>query len=179
MKEKAFKKAELKLISELMKNSRRSDRELAKAAGVSQPTVSRFLKKLENEGVIREYTIIPDFSKLGYGLLALNFVTLRKSLAPEEVMKARKTAKERVEQSQFGIVMLERGIGLGFDGVIVSLYKDYTDYAKHKNALKNFSFIDNSKIETFLIDLHDKVKYRPLSFRTIAEQLFSLNREEE
>jgi hypothetical protein len=44
-----MKNIELKLISELMKNSRRSDRELAKAIGVSQPTVSRLIKKLENQ----------------------------------------------------------------------------------------------------------------------------------
>jgi len=119
----------LKLIAELMKNSRRSDRELAKTNGVSQPTVGRLMKKLEKEGIIKEYTVIPDFGKLGYGLLALNFVKLTKSLSSEEIENARKTAKEKVEQSRFGIVMLDRGIGLGFDGVIVSLYKDYSEYA--------------------------------------------------
>ena len=36
-----LKDVELKLFSELMKNSRRSDRELAKVIGVSQPTVTR------------------------------------------------------------------------------------------------------------------------------------------
>jgi DNA-binding Lrp family transcriptional regulator len=43
------KDAELKLISELMKDSRRSDRELAKAVGVSQPTISRMIRKLEKD----------------------------------------------------------------------------------------------------------------------------------
>lgn len=64
-----MKNVELKLISELMKNSRRSYRELAKAVGVSQPTVSRTLKKLEKEGYIKEYTMIPDFLKLGCGIV--------------------------------------------------------------------------------------------------------------
>jgi DNA-binding Lrp family transcriptional regulator len=41
-----MKETALKLIAELMKNSRRSDRELAKAVGVSQPTVTRTIKKL-------------------------------------------------------------------------------------------------------------------------------------
>ena len=40
------KDVELKLISELMKDSRRSDRELAKAIGVSQPTISRMIRKI-------------------------------------------------------------------------------------------------------------------------------------
>jgi DNA-binding Lrp family transcriptional regulator len=48
-----IKNVKLELISERMKNSRRSDRDLAKAIGVSQPTVSRMIKKLENEGIIK------------------------------------------------------------------------------------------------------------------------------
>jgi DNA-binding Lrp family transcriptional regulator len=36
-----MKDVELRLISELLKNSRRSDRELAKVLHVSQPTVGR------------------------------------------------------------------------------------------------------------------------------------------
>jgi Lrp/AsnC family transcriptional regulator for asnA, asnC and gidA len=58
-----MKDIELKLLSELMKNSRRSDRELAKAIGTSQPPVSRMISRLEKEGVIKEYTMTPDFSK--------------------------------------------------------------------------------------------------------------------
>lgn len=46
---RGMKETELKLVSELMKNSRRSDRELARAMGVSQPTVSRMIRKLEKE----------------------------------------------------------------------------------------------------------------------------------
>lgn len=53
-----MKDIEVRIISELMKNSRRSDRELAKAIGVSQPTISRTIKRLEKEGYIREYTMI-------------------------------------------------------------------------------------------------------------------------
>lgn len=38
-----MKDVELSLVAELLKDSRRSDRELAKAIGVSQPTVSRLM----------------------------------------------------------------------------------------------------------------------------------------
>ena len=54
-----LKELERKLLSELIKNSHRSDRELAKAIGSSQPTTTRLRNKLEKEGYIREYTIIP------------------------------------------------------------------------------------------------------------------------
>ena len=64
-----------KLLSELVKNSRRSDRELAKAIDASQPTTTRLRTKLEKEGYIKEYTVIPNF-KIGYTIMALNFMKL-------------------------------------------------------------------------------------------------------
>jgi DNA-binding Lrp family transcriptional regulator len=84
-----MKEVERKLISELMKNSRRSDRQLARAVGVSQPTVSRLIKKLEKQGYIREYTMIPDFAKLGYELMA---ITLAKMDAPPSAEIVKKNA---------------------------------------------------------------------------------------
>ena len=71
-----MKDTELKLVSELMKNSRRSDRELARLIGVSQPTVSRMIKNLEKEGIIQEYTMIPDMIKLGIEIVAITRVAL-------------------------------------------------------------------------------------------------------
>jgi DNA-binding Lrp family transcriptional regulator len=75
-----MKETELKLIAGLMRNSRRSDRELAKAIRVPQPTVTRMIRRLEKEGVIKEYTMISDFSKLGYRPLTLSY--LAKGLLP-------------------------------------------------------------------------------------------------
>ncbi len=169
--EKSLKNLELRLISELLKGSRRSDRELAKALGVSQPTVSRAIGKLEKQGFIRNYTILPVFGKLGYTLLAITYVKLRVSYTEEEIDKVRRAVRDAIEQSQFGIIMLERGIGLGYDACIMAIYKDYSEYSSHKNVIKNFPFIDNSKIETFIINLEDPVRYRPLNFDIIAKQL--------
>jgi len=56
------------LLYELMKNSKRSDRELAKVVKVSQPTITRMRKNLEKKGYIREYTIVPAVEKLGFEL---------------------------------------------------------------------------------------------------------------
>jgi DNA-binding Lrp family transcriptional regulator len=74
---KALKDVELRPISELMKNSRRSDRELAKVLAVSQPTVTRIRTRLEKEGCIKEYTMIPDFSQLGYQMMDVTLLKLR------------------------------------------------------------------------------------------------------
>jgi len=88
---------ELKLISELLKNSRRSDRDLAKAIRVSQPTVSRMIKKLKSEGVIKEYSLIPDFHKLGFEILALTFLNVQDEPTLDRLQN---------------VVMCEKGLGL-------------------------------------------------------------------
>jgi DNA-binding Lrp family transcriptional regulator len=166
-----MKEIELKLVSELMKNSRRSDRELSRVLRISQPTVTRVRRRLEKEGVIREYTMIPDFRKVGYHLLGLTFIKLKRTIAPEEVDAARKRAEQALTKSRFGIVMLERGLGLGYDGVIVAYYKDYSDYADHKKVLAAFPFLEISDMQAFLISLDDKVRYRPLTLKSLATLL--------
>jgi DNA-binding Lrp family transcriptional regulator len=82
-KKKGLKDVELRLISELMKNCHRSDRELARALGISQPTVTRIRNRLEKEGVVREYAMIPDFRRLGYNLMGVTFFKLAEPLSKE------------------------------------------------------------------------------------------------
>jgi DNA-binding Lrp family transcriptional regulator len=165
------KGTEWKLVSELMRNCRRSDRKLAKAVGVSQPTVSRMIKKLEREGMIKEYTIILDFRKLGYHLLAFIFIKLKQGLGAEKVEAARRIAQESLKTGPFEVVMLKRGIGLGYDGVLISFHKDYASYLELKNRFKQFTLLELSKLESFLRSLDDKVRYRPLTLATLAKHI--------
>ena len=165
-----MKKVELNLISELMKNSRQSDRDLARTIGVSQPTITRIRNKLEKEGYIREYTMIPDFSKIGYKIMAITFA-LSRFLEKEEAERAGKTLADGVKDKQFEFIMLERGDGLGFDGVIISLHKDYASYLKVFEWVRQFDFLEVNRIDSFLINLEDKVRYRPLTFSTLAKLL--------
>lgn len=101
---------ELRLIAELMRNSRRSNRKLAKAVGVSQPTVSRIIRKLESNGLVQEYTMIPNLMKLGYEILALIFVKLNRPLSDVEIEEAKKLIREAAKTMPLDVVMLERGM---------------------------------------------------------------------
>jgi DNA-binding Lrp family transcriptional regulator len=52
MKGNILKDVEWKLLCELTSNCRRSDRELARLIGVSQPTVARIRNRFEREMII-------------------------------------------------------------------------------------------------------------------------------
>lgn len=172
---KALKETYLKILSELMKNSRVSDREVARKLGISQPTVSRIRSRLSNEGYIREYTIIPDFTKLGYSIMALTFPKL-KSLTKDQLIEARRTSLQDILKGPSEIILFERGMGANSDGVIISLHKDYTSYAKLLRRTRDYPFIESC--ETLLIDLNDKIHYRSLTLSTFAERILEPKGEE-
>ena len=69
----------MNLLLELLKDSKRSDRELAKVLGLSQPTVSRMRSRLVKEGVIKGFTVVPDFTKIGYEIMAITAIKMKVS----------------------------------------------------------------------------------------------------
>ncbi len=170
---RALKEVELKLLVELMKNCRRSDREIARNAGVSQPTVSRIINRLQKEGMISEYTAIPNLPKLGYEILAMTFVALNHTLNDKEIEEAKKLIKQTLKVMPLEILMLERGIGMGYDGVIISCHKDYDSHNNFLRLLRETGLLDLDKIEVFRVNLQDNVRFLPLSYSLLAQSLAS------
>ncbi|MBS7632966.1 winged helix-turn-helix transcriptional regulator [Candidatus Bathyarchaeota archaeon] len=169
-------KIELRLLCELMKNSRRSDRELAKALGVSQPTVSRTLKRLETKGYVKEYTILPDFAEIGFEIMAITFAKLREHLTREELEKARNDVREMINRESSSIILGMSGMGCEADRVIISLHEDYPMYSSFMRFLKNQTFVKAGEVQSFVIDLTDKDHFLPLSFSSLARYILRSER---
>jgi DNA-binding Lrp family transcriptional regulator len=174
-----MKDVDLRLVSELMKNSRRSDRELARALGVSQPTVSRTKARLEKEGYISEYTMIPNFNKLGYHLFALTFFSWKQGVSKNEMEEAIKFAQEKAPSVLSNVVLIERGIGLNYDSFMGSFHKDYSSYTKLISEIKKNPYLNSAKMESFIVNLDDEIHYRTLTFSTLAKHLLETNQEKE
>ena len=172
-----MKEVEIKLISELMKNSRRSDRELAKAVGVSQPTISRTMKKLEKEGYIKEYTMIPDFEKLGYSMLGFTLVK-RKAVPPEKLDEVNKASADLEKAGPYPNLIAVNGIGLGKDVLFATFYRDYSAYTETMELVKRIPFADLDSVETFLVNTKDHNNYRILSMSPIANDLVAQHKRE-
>jgi len=178
LKMKKLRDIDYAILSELLQNSKTSDRQLAKKLGVSQPTVTRRRASLEAAGIIREYTFIPEFTKLGYHVMVMTFLKYKKGIDQEEVFKARKKAREVTPASPFEMILGERGMGLGFNGVTISFHKNLASYFEYENWLRQWDFIEAAETESFLISLDDKVHYRPLTFSTLAKHLLKLREQE-
>lgn len=171
-----MKDVELKLISELMKNSRRSDRVLAKAVGVSQPTVSRLIRRLEKEGKIKEYTMIPDFKQIGFNIMAVVFLGKQESMKEEERLALRKAAIEMEKKPSHAAIVVVNGIGLNKGRMIILFCKDYSDYYKQLNEIKNLPHIDSGDVDSFIIDLNDYRNFRNLSMIEVARTIEALGK---
>jgi DNA-binding Lrp family transcriptional regulator len=162
---------ELRLIAELMKDARRSDRELARSIGVSQPTVSRLVMKLKGEGVIRECALVPAFFKIGFNLMAITFVKLAQKPSESDYDKIVRAALELEKEKGLPIIMAARGMGLGYDVMVVSVHEDYSAYREYSEELRRLPFSDITLVEAFLVDLTHDTRYRPLTFSSLAEYL--------
>ncbi|MCQ4335498.1 MAG: Lrp/AsnC family transcriptional regulator [Sulfolobaceae archaeon] len=60
-----------KLLNELMRNARTSLRRLAEEMRVAPATLHNRIAKLERLGLIKGFTVLVDFQKLGYNLTAV------------------------------------------------------------------------------------------------------------
>jgi len=80
-----YRDLDVKLIRELQKDARRSNRQLAEALGVAASTVGHRLKDLEDRGVIRGYRPVIDYGELGLGLVAVTRIKARGEELPNIV----------------------------------------------------------------------------------------------
>lgn len=166
-----MKELELELISELMKNSRRSDRELARVLGSSQPTITRTRTKLEKKGLIREYTMIPNFEDLGFEIMAVTLFKWLKSQDDQEFAKVMEAGTEMHRKKGLPVFMVIRGRGSNSDFVIISLHESYLAYQIYLDDIKTLPFSDCFGITNVLVNLKDGSKYRRLTFISLAEYL--------
>jgi len=159
-----MKDIELRLICELMRNCRRSDRVLAKAIGVSQPTVSRVRTRLEKEGLI-EYSGVPNLRKLGFEIVSIIFGN-RSKHEPDAKLRVQK-AKDFVAKRP-NLIFASTGVGLESDRVAVSVHKNYSDYAKYVNDIKTEWAGLMTVTGSFIISLNSDNVLRPISMKYLA-----------
>lgn len=81
------------IIKILQENSRIPYLEIAKMLGVSETAIRKRIRKLEEEGVIRKYTVEVDHKKLGFEINALIGVDTK----PENYLTTLETLKNMEE----------------------------------------------------------------------------------
>lgn len=151
-----------KILFELIKNSKKSDRELARSLGLWQSTITRYRKKLEKEGIIQEYTVIPDLPKMGYEILAFVFVRVR---GYQEW--SQKMVEKLYDFSE--VIFATRAEGMGWNGLVVSLHKNYTRFSEYYGKFLEFGKDIIETSEAVLVSLSTNA-LKPFSLKYLEKE---------
>ncbi len=162
-----MKDFELRLVAELVRDCRRSDRELAKVLHVSQPTVTRTRTRLEKQGLV-EYGASPNLARLGYKIMAMVFGKRDYEKHPEDVFQKAKNFVERHPN----IIFASDGSGLDHDRMTISIHKNYSDYSIFMQEMRT-DVKDVMTLDSFLIDLTTENVLRAFSLKHLADDLKS------
>jgi len=149
-----IKKTDLKLLFEFVKNCKRSDREIAKIVGVSQPTITRKRTKLVETGLIRQFTAVPSLDKIGFEIATLTFTNMKASTG--ESLENLKDKERDWAEKHDEILFASSGFGMGMNGVIVSVHKNYTDYQKFLTELRTYWAKHIVNIQSFILSLQNR-----------------------
>jgi DNA-binding Lrp family transcriptional regulator len=152
----------LKLLFELVKNSRRSDRDLAKILGISQPTVTRLRNVLEKEA-IEQYTTIPNLSYIGFDIVAFIF-SRTKELVHPLWDKGKEWAR-----NQPNVVFISTGQGMEADAVMVSVHKNYADFVRFYHVFRRDwgRYLDDFKV--FIVSISGSVVLKHFTFNYLID----------
>ena len=80
-----------KIIELLKKNARTSYNDIAKEIGITNVGVIKRIKKLERTGIIKKYTIVVDYRKLGYEKISITGINTK----PESMFKVLEELKKK------------------------------------------------------------------------------------
>ncbi len=157
----------LRFLAALIKAGASSDRELARHLGITNTSASRRRKEIEQEGYINEYTVIPNFNKLGIEIIALSFGAPAAPLTQEQISKARKWMGEQPE-----ILCCMEGQGLDANIMMISVHKNYESYLSFLRRLRGEQKSRTWSMQNFNITTDkEALVLKPFSLRNI-ESLF-------
>jgi DNA-binding Lrp family transcriptional regulator len=134
-----------KLLGELLKDSKRSYRELARAIGVSAATVINHVQRLESAGVIKDYSVRLDHERLGYELTVITEITVSKG-------KLLETEEEIAKISNACAVYDVTGLT---DAMVVAKFKSRSDLSEFTKKLLAMPYVERTNTHVVLTTMKE------------------------
>jgi DNA-binding Lrp family transcriptional regulator len=137
-----------KILKALLEDARFSSRQIAKNVGVSVGTVLSRTKKMEDEGLIRGYSVILDHEKLGYELTVVTEITVAKGRLVE-------TENEIAKISNVCSVYDVTGLT---DAVIVAKFKSREDLGAFTKRLLMLPYVERTNTHVVLTTVKENFR---------------------
>ena len=129
-----------KILSELLRDCRRSYRAIARRAGVSVGTVLSRVRRLEKNGVVRGYTALLDQEKLGYQLTVLAEITVSKGKLVEMEEAISKLPNTCAVYDVTGLT----------DALVIAKFRNRDELSKFTKSLLAMPFVDRTNTHVVL-----------------------------
>lgn len=136
----ALDEIDKKILGELLLNSKRSYRELAKAVGISAATVISHIQRLESAGVIKEYTVMLDFERLGYELTVVTEMTVNRG----------KLLETQGEIAKLPYVCAVYDVTGEIDSVVIAKFRNRRDLSAFPKDLLSMPFVERTNTHVVL-----------------------------
>lgn len=131
---------DIKILQVLLEDARFSSRQVAKKVGVSVGTVLARAKKMEREGIIKNYSALLDHEKLGYQLTVVTEITVSKGRLVE-------TEKEIAKIPNVCSVYDVTGLT---DAVIIAKFKGREELGQFTKRLLALPYIERTNTHVVL-----------------------------
>jgi len=139
-------KLDKKIMNVLILDSRLSYREIARTVKVSVVTVMNRIKKLEKDRIIKRYTSIVDYDKIGYDLEVMIEVRISKG-------KLFKVEKEiAVNKHVFAVYDLTGD----FDCIILARFKNRKQMDSFLKKIQTYDFVERTNTRLILNTIKEK-----------------------
>lgn len=129
-----------KILKNLLEDARFSSRQIAKNVGVSVGTVLSRIKKMEDMGIIRGYSVILDHEQLGYELTVVTEITVSKGRLVEIENEIAKNPNVCGVYDVTGLT----------DAVIIAKFKNREDLGKFTKHLLSLPYVERTNTHVVL-----------------------------
>jgi len=140
LKTSSIDEKDLKILEVLQENSRLSFRRLAKKTGYSVATVMSRIKKLEETGIIKKYTVEIDYSKLGLDFPVIIDVRVSKGKLFE--------VEEEIAKDPHVLAVYD--ITGDFDVAILAIFKTRKELDKFVKELQKMKYVERTYTKLIL-----------------------------
>ena len=137
-----------RILSELLRDCRRSYRSLARRAGISVGTVLSRIRRLEKAGVIKGYSALLDHEKLGYQLTVLAEITVLKGKLLEMEEAIGKLPNTCAVYDVTGLT----------DALVIAKFHSREELSKFTKSLLSMPFVDRTNTHVVLTTVKEDLR---------------------
>jgi DNA-binding Lrp family transcriptional regulator len=136
---------DVQILKALTADARLSSRQIAKQCDISVGTALSRIKKMEEAGMIRGYSIIPDHEKLGYEMTVVTEIT---------VSKGRLLEMENEIARLPNVCSVYDVTGLT-DAFVIAKFKNREDLSKFTKRLLSLPYVERANTHVVLTTIKE------------------------